>query len=88
MVIVVIEVDSYFIRKNYLIVIFHRIGNQSQDFLFIGIFQRGRTCDSGAKFQNEPILPLKPIRISRDIRTGPDKAHVALQNIPKFRKFV
>lgn len=73
---VVIEVDPHFVRKNHLVVIFHRIRNLSQYFLFIGIFQRSWTRDSRAKFQDEPILPLKPIRISRHVGTWSDKTHI------------
>lgn len=81
----IVEVDTDFIWKNHLIIIFLWIRLFCEQILFISIFQRSRSCDTWAEFQNFSVFPLQLVCITRHIGAWAYKTHVANKHIPKLR---
>ena len=81
----IVEVDTNLVREYNLIIIFLWIRLFCEQILFISIFQRSRSCDTWAEFQNFSVFPLQLVCITRHIGAWADKTHVANKHIPKLR---
>ena len=88
MIMIVFKVYAHFIRKNNLVVVTLRIVNERKDLLLVGIFERCRPCYSGTQTKHVSRFAFKGVGISGNIRTRPDKGHVADEDIPQLGQFV